>query len=123
MAIFDFLSPKSTPQQLPTWQSDHENASHSDTLDADSFPQPPKPTYIPYNPYSHGYPHSNTKTAARSAFRPRTNNKGGLSGVQLRRYAEETLGQGSLRKIVRTPSGEDDNEWIAVNREASLLHP
>lgn len=33
----------------------------------------------------------------------------------MRQYAEATLGGGSLRKIVKLPEGEDENEWYAVN--------
>lgn len=33
----------------------------------------------------------------------------------MRQYAEATLGGGSLRKIVKLPEGEDENEWLAVN--------
>lgn len=47
---------------------------------------------------------------------------GGGGGWQLRRFAEATLGNGSLRKAVRLPEGEDLNEWLAVNGEHLLLH-
>lgn len=40
---------------------------------------------------------------------------GATTSYQLRQYAEATLGGGSLRKIVRLPEGEDENEWLAVN--------
>jgi MOB kinase activator 1 len=50
----------------------------------------------------------------RNQFRPRNANKGTTS-YQLRQYAEATLGGGSLRKIVKLPEGEDENEWLAVN--------
>jgi len=33
----------------------------------------------------------------------------------LRQYAEQTLGSGSLRKVVKLPEGEDMDEWLAVN--------
>lgn len=55
---------------------------------------------------------SNQRT--RNQFRPRNATKGTTS-YQLRQYAEATLGGGSLRKIVRLPEGEDENEWLAVN--------
>ncbi|EKD17003.1 protein kinase regulator [Drepanopeziza brunnea f. sp. 'multigermtubi' MB_m1] len=55
---------------------------------------------------------SNQRT--RNQFRPRNANKGTTS-YQLRQYAEATLGGGSLRKIVKLPEGEDENEWLAVN--------
>ena len=41
--------------------------------------------------------------------------KGGATSYQLRQYAEATLGGGSLRKVVKLPEGEDENEWLAVN--------
>lgn len=54
----------------------------------------------------------NQKT--RNQFRPRAG-KGGVNSYQLRQYAEVTLGGGSLRKVVKLPEGEDENEWLAVN--------
>lgn len=56
----------------------------------------------------------NQKT--RNQFRPRAG-KGGVNSYQLRQYAEVTLGGGSLRKVVKLPEGEDENEWLAVNSE------
>lgn len=56
---------------------------------------------------------SNQRT--RNQFRPRAPGKGGATSYQLRQYAEATLGGGSLRKIVKLPEGEDENEWLAVN--------
>lgn len=55
---------------------------------------------------------SNQRT--RNQFRPRVG-KGGATSYQLRQYAEVTLGGGSLRKVVKLPEGEDENEWLAVN--------
>ncbi|CAM1504188.1 Fc.00g017790.m01.CDS01 [Cosmosporella sp. VM-42] len=55
---------------------------------------------------------SNQRT--RNQFRPRVG-KGGAASYQLRQYAEVTLGGGSLRKVVKLPEGEDENEWLAVN--------
>lgn len=37
------------------------------------------------------------------------------SKYHLRRYAEETLGEGSLRKVTTLPEGEDLDEWLSVN--------
>ena len=56
---------------------------------------------------------SNQRT--RNQFRPRAPGKGGATSYQLRQYAEATLGGGSLRKVVKLPEGEDENEWLAVN--------
>jgi hypothetical protein len=58
----------------------------------------------------------NSNQRTRNQFRPRNANKGTTS-YQLRQYAEATLGGGSLRKIVKLPEGEDENEWLAVNSE------
>lgn len=52
-------------------------------------------------------------------FKPRTS-RSGTSSYQLRRYAEQTLGSGSLRKVVKLPAGEDLDEWLAVN---GMLYP
>jgi MOB kinase activator 1 len=78
--------------------------------DDDHFLQHPEPAYM--SPYSQYYDDSNQRT--RNQFRPRNANKGTTS-YQLRQYAEATLGGGSLRKIVKLPEGEDENEWLAVN--------
>lgn len=78
--------------------------------DDDPSIQHPETTYI--SPYSQDYGDSNQRT--RNQFRPRNANKGTTS-YQLRQYAEATLGGGSLRKIVKLPEGEDENEWLAVN--------
>ncbi|KAA0068132.1 MOB kinase activator-like 1A isoform X1 [Cucumis melo var. makuwa] len=36
-------------------------------------------------------------------------------GAQLRKHIDATLGSGNLREAVRLPTGEDLNEWLAVN--------
>jgi MOB kinase activator 1 len=74
------------------------------------FIQQPEATYV--SVYSQKGYNSNQRT--RNQFRPRNATKGTTS-YQLRQYAEATLGGGSLRKIVKLPEGEDDNEWLAVN--------
>ncbi len=58
---------------------------------------------------------------AKNQFRPRVG-KGGATSYQLRQYAEVTLGGGSLRKVVKLPEGEDENEWLAVNSMSMLYH-
>lgn len=63
---------------------------------------------------------SNQRT--RNQFRPRVG-KGGATSYQLRQYAEVTLGGGSLRKVVKLPEGEDENEWLAVNSAYSNNKP
>ncbi|KAI5800046.1 Mob1/phocein [Geopyxis carbonaria] len=54
----------------------------------------------------------NQKT--RAPFKPKSSTRG-TSTYQLRQYAEQTLGSGSLRKVVKLPEGEDLDEWLAVN--------
>ncbi|KAH0602205.1 uncharacterized protein H6S33_009928 [Morchella sextelata] len=54
----------------------------------------------------------NQKT--RAPFKPKSSSRGS-SSYQLRQYAEQTLGSGSLRKVVKLPEGEDIDEWLAVN--------
>ena len=76
----------------------------------DPFIQATEATYA--SPYSQKYLDSNQRT--KNQFRPRNATKGTTS-YQLRQYAEATLGGGSLRKIVKLPEGEDENEWLAVN--------
>ena len=63
---------------------------------------------------SHSYRGHNSNQRTRNQFRPRNTTKGTTS-YQLRQYAEATLGGGSLKKIVKLPEGEDENEWLAVN--------
>jgi hypothetical protein len=63
---------------------------------------------------------ANSNQRTRNQFRPRVTGKSGNSGYQLRQYAEATLGGGSLRKVVKLPEGEDENEWLAVNSEQVL---
>lgn len=73
-----------------------------------SHPPPPL-SLISYPP-----PGCNSNQRARNQFRSRPG-KGGSTSYQLRQYAEATLGGGSLRKVVKLPEGEDENEWLAVN--------
>lgn len=63
--------------------------------------------------------HRERGTKGRS-FKPRTS-RSGTSSYQLRRYAEQTLGSGSLRKVVKLPDGEDLDEWLAVNGKLHVL--
>ena len=44
-----------------------------------------------------------------------------LQGAQLRKHIDATLGSGNLREAVRLPTGEDLNEWLAVNSELYIL--
>jgi len=63
-------------------------------------------------------PSSNSRT--RAPFKPQKAGRG-TSSWQLKEYAEATLGSGSLRKAVKLPEGEDENEWLAVNGEIIIL--
>jgi Mob1/phocein family len=56
----------------------------------------------------------------RSPFRPQKAGRGTTSW-QLKEFAEATLGSGSLKKAVRLPEGEDENEWLAVNGQTLPL--
>ena len=44
-----------------------------------------------------------------------------MQGAQLRRHIDATLGSGNLREAVKLPTGEDLNEWLAVNSNSPLL--
>jgi len=55
-----------------------------------------------------------TRSRTRAPFKPQKANRGTTSW-QLKEFAEATLGSGSLRKAVKLPDGEDENEWLAVN--------
>lgn len=57
---------------------------------------------------------SNSRTRSGAPFRPQNASRGTTSW-QLKQFAEATLGSGSLRKAVKLPEGEDENEWLAVN--------
>lgn len=57
---------------------------------------------------------SNARNRTQAAFQPQKRPKG-TSSQQLKSFAEATLGNGSLRKIVQLPEGEDRDEWLAVN--------
>jgi len=72
------------------------------------FPLLPPPVY--HSPLT--LPFRNQKT--RAPFKPKSSSRGS-SSYQLRQYAEQTLGSGSLRKVVKLPEGEDLDEWLAVN--------
>ena len=66
-------------------------------------------------------PATDSNQRTRNQFRPRAG-KGGAASYQLRQYAEVTLGGGSLRKVVKLPEGEDENEWLAVNSELRTMN-
>jgi MOB kinase activator 1 len=107
-----FLSPRAPKILSPVCTLTQSTSSMTISVkhDEDPFIQAPKATYA--SPYSQRCLDSNQRT--KNQFRPRNATKGTTS-YQLRQYAEATLGGGSLRKIVKLPEGEDENEWLAVN--------
>lgn len=111
-SILQMLSPRAPKALSPICtltQSDSSttiSAKHAE----DPFIQLPEASYV--SPYLRSPFDRNQRT--RNQFRPRNATKGTTS-YQLRQYAEATLGGGSLRKIVKLPEGEDENEWLAVN--------
>jgi hypothetical protein len=112
-AILQFLNPPPAPKALPpvcTLTQSSSSMTISVNRDEDPFIRTPEATYV--SPYSQIGFYRNQRT--RNQFRPRNATKGTTS-YQLRQYAEATLGGGSLRKIVKLPEGEDENEWLAVN--------
>lgn len=44
-----------------------------------------------------------------------------MQGAQLRKHIDATLGSGNLREAVKLPTGEDLNEWLAVNSNSLSL--
>lgn len=111
---YDYWYPKSPEVAAPVPPAPvvPESACAVDSCTAsDAVQGPTLPCSVPY---SQNLAFSNQRT--RNQFRPRNANKGTTS-YQLRQYAEATLGGGSLRKIVKLPEGEDENEWLAVNSE------
>jgi MOB kinase activator 1 len=110
--ILHFLSPRAAKVLSPVCALTQSISSLTISVkhDENPFIHPPKATYA--LSYSQICFDSNQRT--KNQFRPRNATKG-TSSYQLRQYAEATLGGGSLRKIVKLPEGEDENEWLAVN--------
>ena len=110
ISAFHYLSPKSaaTMSRLDrTIVAVHEDSPDSPTVPATE------------NMIADVKLFNNSNQRAKNQFRPRVG-KGGATSYQLRQYAEVTLGGGSLRKVVKLPEGEDENEWLAVNSEPRL---
>jgi MOB kinase activator 1 len=63
----------------------------------------------------------NSNSRTRAPFKPQKAGRG-TSSWQLKQFAEATLGSGSLRKAVKLPEGEDEDEWLAVNGMFRELH-
>lgn len=49
------------------------------------------------------------------SFKPIRKIEKGARGYGLRQIAQMTLGSGNILKAVQLPTGEDLNEWLAVN--------
>jgi MOB kinase activator 1 len=111
-SILQMLSPRAPKVLSPVCTLTQSDSSMTISVkyDQNPFIQHPEASYE--SPYLRNPPDSNQRT--RNQFRPRNATKG-TSSYQLRQYAEATLGGGSLRKIVKLPEGEDENEWLAVN--------
>jgi MOB kinase activator 1 len=117
-SILHFLSPRAPKILSPICTLTQSALSMTILVKSEEDPiiQAPQATYV--SPYSQKYLDSNQRT--KNQFRPRNATKGTTS-YQLRQYAEATLGGGSLRKIVKLPEGEDENEWLAVNSKRVKL--
>jgi len=81
------------------------------------FPHPPQAAYI--SPLTKDHTHlmfqdNRPRASLEQSKLPKSRSK-----YHLRKYAEQTLGEGSLRKAVMLPEGEDLDEWLAVN---GMLH-
>lgn len=115
MASFRYLSPKS----LAT-MSRIDNTIipvYTDPINIPpAAPEPPPHLIAPRAVVANQKTVSDSNQRTKNQFRPRLG-KGSATSYQLRQYAEVTLGGGSLRKVVKLPEGEDENEWLAVNSE------
>jgi len=109
VAILQFLSPQGAKTLEPLCTLAQSTSSM--TISVKDVGNPSDGDSI-ISSYSYKYCDRNQRT--RNQFRPRNATKGTTS-YQLRQYAEATLGGGSLRKTVKLPEGEDENEWLAVN--------
>jgi MOB kinase activator 1 len=49
------------------------------------------------------------------SFKPLKQIEKGSKGYELKKIAQMTLGSGSMNMGVELPTGEDMNEWLAVN--------
>jgi len=55
------------------------------------------------------------KNNIQKSFKPIKKIEKGSKGYELRKIAQMTLGSGDMNLAVELPSGEDLNEWLAVN--------
>ena len=111
MTINTYTPPLKTPE--PVYQTSPSPASRAAQLLRNEF------TPSPISGIDSPSFHSNARAKGGQSFKPQKANKGTTS-YQLRQFAEATLGSGSLRKAVKLPEGEDENEWLAVNCEKDI---
>lgn len=52
---------------------------------------------------------------SQKSFKPQKKIEKGSKGYGLKQIAQMTLGSGNMSLAVELPSGEDLNEWLAVN--------
>ena len=118
MASFRYLSPKSLATVA---RADHTIIPvYTDPPSPPpAVPEPPPTLCVPAGVVANLRTVSESNQRTKNQFRPRLG-KGGATSYQLRQYAEVTLGGGSLRKVVKLPEGEDENEWLAVNSESAI---
>ncbi|KFH48650.1 maintenance of ploidy protein-like protein [Hapsidospora chrysogenum ATCC 11550] len=111
MAFFRYLSPKSLATMAAI---DNTIIPVYTDPPPPAVPEPPPTLCVPPGVVANLRTVSDSNQRTKNQFRPRLG-KGGATSYQLRQYAEVTLGGGSLRKVVKLPEGEDENEWLAVN--------
>lgn len=108
----DRFVPRSSPlQRMFRSVFQPSSPSLSSLLGLSTSSRPTEDHVDTLKPATHNLP-SNNRT--RSPFKPQKAGRG-TSSWQLKEFAEATLGSGSLRKAVKLPEGEDENEWLAVN--------
>ena len=115
MAFFRYLSPKSLATMAAI---DNTIIPVYTDPPPPAVPEPPPTPCVPPGVVANLRTASDSNQRTKNQFRPRLG-KGGATSYQLRQYAEVTLGGGSLRKVVKLPEGEDENEWLAVNSESA----
>ena len=111
MTINTYTPPIKTPE--PVYPSSHSPTSRAAQLLRDGS------SSSPILGIDSPLLHRNARAKGGQSFKPQKTNKGTTS-YQLRQFAEATLGSGSLRKAVKLPEGEDENEWLAVNCEWNI---
>lgn len=108
--------PPAAPDPPPAWEEDvlesEDETEQENTIIEAKEPQWPEPVAMA----AYADRHCDDRNARKA--RQRTLRGAPANGLALRQYAEATLGGGSLRKAVKLPEGEDEDEWLAVNSES-----